>query len=242
MSTITKRIIANTGMNQRNPALPPIHGRMGFIYLKPEMKEAEAQLARTRILLHDVMELEKDPSASVDEKKSARDMLFENMAKLEKEEAALFAKTWYGKEHKQVLTGWVERQDFRNAVDGVQNLAYNLLERAGNKSLPRLKSEAIEAAEKAVESAKILVEMTSALLDGKVSVTGAAVAGEYNYDDSLQRIRDLENHVFSRSVPGFHFERAADILRACALLAKSTATSIVNDRFKVDEFVKNLLH
>jgi len=104
MDSLTKRLMATSGLRPGNPTLPPIQG-VRMVYLDEPMTGAENALHEARLALEAYKTLEKKDPKDTDAIKKAQDGLYEAMGNLEAKEQDYFARRYFGR-NKAVLNGW----------------------------------------------------------------------------------------------------------------------------------------
>lgn len=107
MDALTARKMATMGLNATKPLLPPVH-KLGIVYLKEPLTDAEEHLHTARLALKKLEEAQEDRNLDEEVVYRLKMRLYEAMEQLQEKEQGYFARR-YISHSKPVVHGWQNR-------------------------------------------------------------------------------------------------------------------------------------
>lgn len=105
MDSLTARLLSRSGINRRDPTVPPTQN-MRMVVLKEKYGKAEIELNKARRALADLQHVQKTDPRNDLRIEQAATVLYRAMERLTGREADFFASRYFGSGNKKVLQGW----------------------------------------------------------------------------------------------------------------------------------------
>lgn len=163
MDSLTARLLSRSGLNRRDPMVPPTQN-MRMVVLKEKYGKAEILLHNARVALQTLRDAQesKIPSRVT----AATSRLYAAMGKLEGQEADFFASRYFGSGNKKILKDWNQGHkmvEFQKKLSSLEadigyraTTARGVLNGSGAPALSRNAQEAQACAERAFDALKAI--------------------------------------------------------------------------------------